>query len=86
MSGDRMKKEIPTDRHIVYQRQFRTCGKARYRCYRGEKHGPYWYAYWYISRGKITSKYIGKVLPGEVDIYAGKAEGQRDSRKTQAAQ
>jgi len=68
------KREIPTDRHITYQLQSRTCGKANCtRCSNGKKHGPYWYAYWYedgepkryggYKQGKLRTIYIGKVRP-----------------------
>ncbi len=68
------KREIPTDRHITYQLQSRKCGKANCaRCSNGNKHGPYWYAYWHedgepkryggYKQGKLRTIYIGKVRP-----------------------
>ena len=48
------------------------CGKERCRkCREGPAHGPYWYLY-FRRNGKLTSRYIGKKLPEEL-------EGARDS-------
>ena len=56
---------LPTDRHITYLLQYRTCGKARCStCERGPGHGPYWYAYW-REQHRVRSGYVGKVLPAE---------------------
>jgi hypothetical protein len=45
------------------------CGKTRCRkCERGEGHGPYWYLY-YRRNGKLTSRYIGKMVPEELKVY-----------------
>jgi hypothetical protein len=42
------------------------CGKKRCRkCSEGEGHGPYWYLY-YRRNGKLTSRYIGKMIPDEL--------------------
>ena len=42
------------------------CGKARCRkCSEGGGHGPYWYLY-YRRSGKLTSRYIGKMIPDEL--------------------
>jgi len=42
------------------------CGKARCKkCERGEGHGPYWYLY-FRRNGKLTSKYLGKIIPDEL--------------------
>ena len=44
------------------------CGKARCRkCERGEGHGPYWHLY-YRRNGKLTSRYIGKMVPDELKV------------------
>jgi hypothetical protein len=51
-------------RRPTYQLQHRRCGKAHCRtCREGPGHGPYWYAYWRGSDGKLRSRYVGKVLP-----------------------
>jgi hypothetical protein len=44
------------------------CGKARCRkCAEGSAHGPYWYHY-FRRNGKLTSKYIGKMIPDELEV------------------
>jgi hypothetical protein len=44
------------------------CGKTRCRkCERGEGHGPYWYLY-FRCNGKLTSRYIGKMIPDELKV------------------
>ncbi len=42
------------------------CGKERCKkCKEGEGHGPYWYLY-YRRNGKLTSRYVGKMIPDEL--------------------
>ncbi|HLV99391.1 MAG TPA: DUF6788 family protein [Ktedonobacterales bacterium] len=54
---------VPSDRHITYLLQYRTCGKAGCRtCQQGPGHGPYWYAYW-REQQRVRSGYVGKTLP-----------------------
>src|SRR5229473_2691198 len=56
---------LPADRHITYQLQRRTCGKASCRpCQNGQGHGPYWYAYW-REGSRLRSGYVGKVHPND---------------------
>jgi hypothetical protein len=55
-------KTIPTDRTVTYQHQYRRCGDPSCHCHRGEKHGPYLYAYWRMD-GKIVSAYVGRTEP-----------------------
>ncbi len=44
------------------------CGKERCRkCAEGPGHGPYWYLY-LRRNGKLTSRYIGKMLPDELEV------------------
>jgi len=44
------------------------CGKDRCRkCVEGPAHGPYWYLY-YRRNGKLTSKYIAKMVPDELEV------------------
>jgi hypothetical protein len=53
----------------TYQQEYIKCGKPGCKCNDGDKHGPYWYAYW--SEGnKTRKKYIGKnlKLPKESDV------------------
>jgi hypothetical protein len=50
------------DSSVSYQQEYVLCGKAGCRCAAGEKHGPYWYAYWTDPLGKTRKKYIGKNL------------------------
>jgi hypothetical protein len=55
---------LPQGVTITYQLQRRRCGRASCRaCQEGPGHGPYWYAYWRGSDGKLRSGYIGKALP-----------------------
>ena len=56
--------DIPTDRHVTFQQQYRMCGKRRncYTCRMGHGHGPYWYCY-YQQEGKLHCVYVGKMLP-----------------------
>jgi hypothetical protein len=42
------------------------CGKDRCKkCAAGEGHGPYWYLY-FRKNGKLTSRYIGKMIPDDL--------------------
>jgi hypothetical protein len=55
---------LPQGVTITYQWQRRRCGRATCRvCSQGAGHGPYWYAYWRGSDGKLRSGYVGKALP-----------------------
>ena len=49
-------------RSMSYQQEYVCCGKAGCKCANGEKHGPYWYAYWTDALGKTRKEYIGKQL------------------------
>lgn len=51
------------DRSISYQQEYVKCGKAGCKCASGQRHGPYWYAYWTDALGKTRKEYIGKNLP-----------------------
>src|SRR5437763_9168580 len=42
------------------------CGKENCKCARGKLHGPYWYSYTRV-KDKVTSQYIGKRLPKDVE-------------------
>ena len=74
-------KEPAPGRHVVEERPASAgtlrlekvkCGKNRCKkCERGEGHGPYWYLYC-RRNGKFTSRYIGKMIPEEL-------EGVRDA-------
>ena len=65
-------RETPEGREVVEERPASTgtlrlemvkCGKDRCRkCAEGPAHGPYWYLY-YRRNGKLTSRYIGKMVP-----------------------
>ncbi len=58
-------KELPSNQHITYQRQFRKCGKSSCStCRTGQGHGPYWYAYW-RDGSRLRSSYIGKIGPSQ---------------------
>ncbi len=55
--------EIPNDRHVTYQLQYRRCGRAACKsCKTGPGHGPYWYAYWYEGP-RLRAGYVGKKNP-----------------------
>jgi hypothetical protein len=54
--------ELPQEKHITYQLQYRKCGKSNCRtCRTGRGHGPYWYAYWHEGT-RLRFCYIGKRL------------------------
>jgi len=69
------KREPPEGRLVVEEKRHSAgtlrlemvkCGKARCKkCERGEGHGPYWYLY-FRRNGKLTSKYLGKIIPDEL--------------------
>jgi hypothetical protein len=42
------------------------CGKENCKCTRGKLHGPYWYSYTRV-KDKVTSRYVGKNLPKDVE-------------------
>lgn len=42
------------------------CGKEKCKCVRCKLHGPYWYSYTRV-KNKVTSQYIGKSLPKDVE-------------------
>ncbi len=57
--------QLPKDKHITYQLQYRKCGKPNCStCRDGQGHGPYWYAYWHEG-SRLRSTYIGKTLVRE---------------------
>jgi hypothetical protein len=57
----------PSNHHILYQLQYRKCGKSScHRCRHGQGHGPYWYAYW-RDGSRLRSMYIGKARPASLD-------------------
>ena len=47
---------------VSYRQRSNICGKPDCKCMRGQKHGPYWYAY--SDNG--AAKYVGKKLPEHV--------------------
>src|SRR4051794_8931186 len=49
------------------QAEYRTCGKARCRCARGERHGPYWYRRW-REAGRQRRRYVKS--PDVADVQA----------------
>jgi hypothetical protein len=50
----------------TYRQENVRCGKENCKCARGKLHGPYWYSYTRV-KDKVTSQYIGKSLPREVE-------------------
>ena len=70
-------KEIPTDRPVTYQLQYRKCGKAGCSTCRTYGHGPYWYARWWepLRKGHVQDvAYIGKELPPGIQSPPGARE------------
>ena len=49
----------------TYRLESIRCGKEKCKCARGKLHGPYWYSYTRV-KDKVTSQYIGKILPRDV--------------------
>lgn len=53
-------RDIPNDRHITYEQQYRKCGKASCStCRNGQGHGPYTFAYW-KEGDRLRNAYLGK--------------------------
>jgi hypothetical protein len=50
----------------TYRLESIRCGKEKCKCARGKLHGPYWYSYTRV-KDKVTSQYIGKTLPKDVE-------------------
>lgn len=50
----------------TYRLESIRCGKEKCKCARGKLHGPYWYSYTRV-KNKVTSQYIGKSLPKDVE-------------------
>jgi hypothetical protein len=50
----------------TYRLESIRCGKENCKCARGKLHGPYWYSYTRV-KNKVTSQYIGKSLPKDVE-------------------
>jgi|SRR5215213_5337740 len=50
----------------TYRQESVRCGKENCKCARGKLHGPYWYSYSRV-KDKVTSQYIGKNLPRDVE-------------------
>jgi hypothetical protein len=68
-------KVAPTRKHPVaaqaldnktYRLESIRCGKEKCKCSQGKLHGPYWYSYT-RAKDKVTSQYIGKKLPKDVE-------------------
>jgi hypothetical protein len=50
----------------TYRLESIRCGKDSCKCARGKLHGPYSYSYTRV-KDKVTSKYIGKSLPKDIE-------------------
>jgi hypothetical protein len=50
----------------TYRLESIRCGKETCKCARGKLHGPYWYSYTRV-KDKVTSQYIGKKLPKDIE-------------------
>jgi hypothetical protein len=66
--------ERPAPAGGTYRLEKVRCGKSNCRCAAGRLHGPYWYLY-QRRGGKLTSKYVGKRLPGDSAAAAAGEEG-----------
>src|SRR5438874_6044456 len=72
--ADRIKQRSPRKRTVAertldnktYRLEGIRCGKENCKCTRGKLHGPYWYSYARV-KDKVTSRYVGKRLPDEVE-------------------
>lgn len=65
----KLRKQSAAERNLdnkTYRLESIRCGKERCKCTRGKLHGPYWYSYT-RTKDKITSQYIGKSLPKDVE-------------------
>lgn len=63
------RKQAVTERTLetkTYQLEGIRCGKESCKCARGKLHGPYWYSYTRVD-DKVTSQYIGKNLPKDIE-------------------
>jgi hypothetical protein len=49
-----------------YRQESVRCGKENCKCASGKLHGPYWYSYTRV-KDKVTSQYVGKKLPWDVE-------------------
>jgi hypothetical protein len=52
--------------NMAYRLESIPCGKENCKCARGKLHGPYWYSYTRVE-DKVTSQYIGKNLPKDME-------------------
>lgn len=50
----------------TYRLESIRCGKEKCKCALDKLHGPYWYSYTRV-KGKVTSQYIGKTLPKNIE-------------------
>jgi hypothetical protein len=66
-------KSIPENTTI--RREYINCGKQL--CYTGEKHGPYYYAYWKEDK-KLKKKYIGTHLPKDKEGVLGNNDDDKN--------
>lgn len=46
----------------TYRQVLTRCGKPNCKCAGGQRHGPYWYAYW-SEGGRTRAQYVGKQPP-----------------------
>jgi|SRR5215213_1026817 len=63
------RKQIAAERTLgnkTYRLESIRCGKENCKCARGKLHGPYWYSYTRV-KDKVTSQYIGKSLPKDIE-------------------
>ena len=64
-----LRKQTATEQTLenkTYRLESIRCGKEICKCARGKLHGPYWYSYTRVD-DKVTSQYIGKNLPKDIE-------------------
>lgn len=69
LAGQSARKQTIAERILdnkTYRLEKIRCGKENCRCNRGKLHGPYWYSYMRV-KDKVTSQYVGKNLPREIE-------------------
>jgi hypothetical protein len=59
----------PAPRGTLRREKVRCGKKSCKKCKEGPAHGPYWYLFYYRN-GRLTSKYIGKELPKDLERFS----------------
>ena len=69
-------KSIPAKLPGFLTTQYVTCGNPNCKCTRGERHGPYWYRFWYDHDRRQRKEYVrkGDLVAVQAAIAAQQAE------------